>query len=57
MTAGGGRSLADWLDEEVFSGVSGYTLSPDKDGVKGFEKYMERYRAGLAAEKMLGEVN
>ena len=49
----GGKSLGDWLNEKVFSSMSVSTLSPDADGIAGFNAYMTRYKAGLAAEKSL----
>lgn len=56
MIKGGGRSLADWLDGEVFADMDKLTVFPDRNGKDGFDRYMERYKAALGAEKMLGEV-
>ena len=56
MTDGENLSLADWLDEKVFADGKSITLAPDENGVKGFGKFMDRYKAGLAAEKKLGDV-
>ncbi len=53
MTDGGGASLADWLDGSVFAKNEKMTLLPKKSGAEGFKKFMERYKAGLAAEKAL----
>ncbi len=53
---GNGKTLADWLDEDVFPSMEKLTLSPDADGVRGFDDFMKRYNSGLAAEKKLGEV-
>ena len=53
---GKGRSLADWLDSEVFSDMEKKTAQPDEKGSHGFAEYMKRYNVGLAAEKKLGEV-
>ena len=53
---GKGRSLADWLDSEVFSDMEKKTAKPDEKGSHGFAEYMKRYNVGLAAEKKLGEV-
>lgn len=52
----GEGSLADWLDEKVFSGMKKYTVEPDQAGMNGWKKYMEIYKAGLAAEKAAGEI-
>lgn len=51
-----GKSLADWLDSEVFSDMEKKTAQPDEKGSHGFAEYMKRYNVGLAAEKKLGEV-
>ncbi|MGN0585919.1 MAG: xylulokinase [Oscillospiraceae bacterium] len=55
MLDGGGKSLADWLDEKVFADMERYVLTPDKDGSEGFDKFMERYISGLAAERIFGK--
>lgn len=44
---GGKKSLAEWLERDVFAGMERSTLSPDKKGAEGFSKYMERYKEGL----------
>lgn len=46
-------SLGDWLEEFVFSDMNTETVSPQKDGVDGFSKYIKRYKTGLCAEKEL----
>ena len=48
-----GASLGDFLDKNVFGGMKSREVLPAKDGVLGFEKYMEGYKAGLAAVKEL----
>ena len=53
---GEGRTLADWLSEKVFAGMEKQTVQPDEKGSKGFAAFMERYRAGLCAQKKLGDV-
>ncbi len=45
------QTLADFLDTEVFKNAEISTLNPDKEDAAGFEKFMESYRAGLAAER------
>ena len=50
------RTLPDWLESCVFADMEKTTLSPVSDGVKGFTAFMERYKAGLAAEKAASEV-
>lgn len=56
MIKGGEKSLADWLDDEVFSGMEKLTVTPEEKGRNGFNEYMKRYKGALGAEKMLGEV-
>lgn len=51
MLNGQGRSLTDWLDEDVFTGQQGETIEPDPEDVKGFDAYMEKYIRGLAIER------
>ena len=46
-----GESLADFLDNKVFAGNEGSTLTPDPEGVKGFNVFMERYMKGLSIER------
>src|SRR3546814_13646036 len=42
--------LAGYLDDAVFAGAAFATVDPDPADVAGFSAYLERYRAGLAAE-------
>lgn len=44
-------SLERYLNEQVFSDTDGDTLTPDPDGVKGFEQFIEDYKNGIAVEK------
>ncbi len=50
------KPLPQWLDDCVFADMEKTTLSPVSDGVKGFAEFMNRYKAGLAAEKAASEV-
>ncbi len=43
---GQGRTLADFLDKDVFGGIKKTTLEPAEDGSKGFDEFMERYEKG-----------
>ena len=47
VTKQAGESLAEYLDERVFAGQEGVTLSPDPTDVAGFEEFKKRYVAGL----------
>lgn len=50
-----GESLADYLEGRVFAGTSGDCVEPLAEDQEGFEKYIQRYRSGLAVEKAAGE--
>ncbi|MBO6228927.1 MAG: FGGY-family carbohydrate kinase [Ruminiclostridium sp.] len=56
MVCGEGKKLADWLSEQVFVGMEKQTAQPAESGSRGFAGFMNRYNAGLAAEKKLGDV-
>ncbi|MDA3847320.1 MAG: FGGY-family carbohydrate kinase [Vallitaleaceae bacterium] len=45
------QSLDDYLDQEVFSHYEKKVAQPTPEDVIGFEKYMERYIAGLEIER------
>ena len=51
MTEGKGESLEEYLERRVFADTRATTIEPDEADVKGFQAYMKRYRAGLAAER------
>ena len=51
---GAGKSLADFLESRVFTGMRKTVLTPSENGAKGFDDFMERYVCGLAAEKAAG---
>ena len=46
-----GETLEAYLDKKVFAGQEGTTLAPDAADVEGFNKFIERYNAGLAVER------
>ena len=51
ITKADGESLADYLDNRVFAGETGEELAPDPEGVRGYDDFIERFKAGLIAEK------
>lgn len=51
MTHAAGRSLGDYLNQVIFAGQKGLRIAPVAEDVKGFDKFMERYKAGLAIER------
>jgi len=48
--SGSGRTLGEYLEEQVFVGAAIDTVDPDPADVAGFATYLDRYRAGLAIE-------
>ena len=46
-----GRTLVDFLADEVFAGVELDTIEPDPADVRGFDAYLRRYVDGLAVER------
>ncbi|MBM7503491.1 xylulokinase [Agromyces aurantiacus] len=50
LSAPAGTDLGTFLDRHVFEHAAVETVQPDPDDVAGFSAYLDRYRAGLAAE-------
>lgn len=46
-----GESLDTYLSGKVFAGQQGSVMQPDAADVKGFDEYIESYRAAIAAEQ------
>ena len=44
-------SLSEYLNKVIFKDASGTAAEPSPEDVKGFEEYMEKYRAGMETEK------
>ena len=49
-------SLADYLENVVFGGNTGVSVSPTPEDVAGFEKYIQNYKACLPIEQCAVEV-
>jgi hypothetical protein len=47
---GAKENLADWLEHKVFAGNAGVEIAPTAEDVAGFNRYIERYKAGLGIE-------
>ena len=45
------RSLADFLDKQVFAGNTGVEITPTPEEVAGFNAYLENYKACLPIEQ------
>ena len=52
-----GETMEDYLSNKVFSNAKSVSVNPDPAGVAGFRKYLERYKAALAAEKAAVAMN
>lgn len=46
-----GETLEDYLNNKIFAGDTGVKMEPDVKDVEGFDKFIERYRNGLAIER------
>lgn len=46
-----GESFGDYLNNKVFAGQEGSELAPDPEGVKGFDEFIEIYKAGLPIQR------
>ena len=46
-----GETVEDYLANKVFADAKSVTVQPESAGVAGFEVYLNRYKAALAAEK------
>lgn len=46
-----GETLAQYLDNNVFSDMPGITIAPDEKDADGFNKFIERYKNGLTIER------
>lgn len=46
-----GESLGDYLNNKVFAGQEGSELAPNPEGVKGFDEFIEIYKAGLPIQR------
>lgn len=44
-------NLADYLQQKIFADAPGFTLAPQKEDVRGFTAFLERYKAALYAER------
>ena len=48
--------LAGYLEQRSFADSQVSTLQPHADGVAGYAAWLERYRNGLAVERLAGEI-
>ena len=45
------EKLEEYLDKRIFARLSGVSIEATKEDIEGFDKFMERYVAGLEVEK------
>jgi len=46
-----GETLGEYLNKNIFAGQAGSRMEPDPDDAAGFDRFMERYLAGLSIEQ------
>lgn len=46
-----GKSLSDYLKDEIFAGQTGTTIAPDEEDVAGFDAFTAKYVSTLPAQK------
>ena len=46
-----GETLDSYLNDHVFAGQSGSRMEPEAEDVKGFDKFIEQYKASLTVER------
>ena len=51
MADNNASSLSDYLNKVIFADAKGSSLTPTDADIEGFERFMEKYRKGLAIEK------
>ena len=52
-----GETMEEYLKNKVFADAKSVSVNPDPAGVAGFEVYLNRYKAALAAEKAAAAMN
>ncbi len=51
MNHAGDMSLSEFLNEKIFAGQEGNTVTASEEEIKGFEEFMEGFRAAMPVEK------
>lgn len=51
-----GETMEDYLADRVFADAKRITVQPDPAGVAGFQSYLTRYQAALAAQKAAAQM-
>ena len=50
-------TLEDFLAKRIFADAKGVTLKPARAGVKGFAKYLEKFKSALVADVIASKVH
>lgn len=50
-----GETLDEYLENKVFASMDSTEIAPDAEDIAGFNKFLENYKKGLAAEKVAVE--
>lgn len=45
------ETLCEYLENKIFAGVESVSIEPNEEDVKGFNQFIERYKAGLSIER------
>ena len=56
MQKDAGESLEDYLKNKVFHNAKSTCIQPEKTGVEGFARYLERYKACLKAQQAAADM-
>lgn len=49
------ETLPDYLTDKIFAGQTGTTIAPKAEDVEGFDRFLEKYKSTLPAEKAAAE--
>ena len=55
MVHGNGKTLEQYLAEQVFAGQSGELMQPEEADVKGFDEYIAMYKEAVPSQKVLAQ--
>ena len=53
---GGGRSLEEYLSQQVFGDAKGSCVQPQPEDGEGFQTFLRRYQAGLPMERLAADL-
>ncbi|MBE6588561.1 MAG: ATPase [Ruminococcaceae bacterium] len=56
MINGKDATLGEWLGDSVFGSMKAECISPDEEGMRGFNEYFKRFEKGLEGVRRLEEI-